>query len=57
MLSECIIDKIKTHMKIYGKTVSMTKLVCLCLYYSIARFLPSSHKFGNLGGEYSLSTM
>ena len=37
-------------MKIYGKNVSMTKLVCLCLYYSIARFLPSSHKFGNIGG-------
>lgn len=37
-------------MNIYGKKISLKKIICLILYYSIARYLPQSHRFFNIGG-------
>lgn len=38
-------------MIIQGKSIKMTQLLCLVLYYGIAQYLPKSHTFGNVGGE------
>lgn len=37
-------------MNIQGKTIKLSQLFCLVLYYGFARHLPNSHRFGNLGG-------
>lgn len=37
-------------MKIRGKKIKVTQLICLLLYYTIARYLPASNTFFNFGG-------
>ena len=37
-------------MNIQGQRFTMTQLICLALYYGIARWLPQSGRFFNLGG-------
>ena len=37
-------------MIIHGKKITLLKLVCLCLYYSIGRYLPKTKTFFNIGG-------
>lgn len=38
-------------MTIKGKTITIKQLICLVLYYSIARYLPKSNTFFNIGGS------
>ena len=37
-------------MRIHGKTIRLSQVLCLALYYGFARYLPKSHTFFNLGG-------
>lgn len=39
-------------MNVCGKQISITKLICLILYYSFARYLPQSHSCFNIGGKF-----
>ena len=38
-------------MKINGRNINISKVVFLIIYYSFARYLPESHKYGNFGGR------
>lgn len=37
-------------MVIQGKSIKLSQVLCLALYYGIAQYLPKSHTFGNVGG-------
>lgn len=37
-------------MRIKGKSISVTQIICLILYYGLARYLPKSNTCGNIGG-------
>ena len=36
-------------MIIHGKTIKITQIVCLALYYGFAQYLPKSNTYGNIG--------
>lgn len=37
-------------MRVQGKSIPLSKLIYLAVYYGVAQYLPQSHKFGNFGG-------